>query len=225
MNKYLYKGTIIKAFTKVEAIQRIVADSSIKFLDALSIFVQKLRPQQRNVFKKCIKEKLKEKVTRTEYSYNSDSNGTQWAMQNLAYDDGEGGIVYSAITFSFYYTFEAANRIAKKLGARLPSKQEWINLATSMGGVIVNKEDSGFKQKDNRNIIIENTDAFNEFLHIKKYTGFLDKLYSMVKEGQYAIYWTDKAVGGGAVCEYIGHKFIASNVISKDYYATVRLIK
>lgn len=45
--------------------------------------------------------------------------------ENLAYDDGCGGIHYNPKNKEYYYTWKAANRIANKLGWKLPTNEEW----------------------------------------------------------------------------------------------------
>lgn len=60
----------------------------------------------------------------------------KWMTENLAYDDGEGGITFNSSNNEYYYTWEAANRVTKKLGWKLPSDEDWKNAIISCGGVI-----------------------------------------------------------------------------------------
>lgn len=60
----------------------------------------------------------------------------KWMTENLAYDDGEGGITFNSSNNEYYYTWEAADRVAKKLGWKLPSDEDWKNAIISCGGVI-----------------------------------------------------------------------------------------
>ncbi len=52
---------------------------------------------------------------------------TEWMAENLAIDDGKGGI-FVAKDGTHYYTLEAAQRIAKSLGWRIPSYQDMCDL-------------------------------------------------------------------------------------------------
>lgn len=52
---------------------------------------------------------------------------TEWMTENLTVDDGKGGI-FVAKDGTHYYTLEAAQRIAKSLGWRIPSYREMCEL-------------------------------------------------------------------------------------------------
>ena len=51
--------------------------------------------------------------------------GKIWMAENLAYDDGGSGIYYNPYNKEYYYTWEAANRIAMKFGWKLPTNEDW----------------------------------------------------------------------------------------------------
>ena len=59
-------------------------------------------------------------------------NNTEWMAENLAIDDGKGGI-FVAEDGNHYYTLEAAKRIADSLGWRIPSYSEMYELAYVSG--------------------------------------------------------------------------------------------
>lgn len=227
MNNYLYKGTIITASTKKEAIQKIIADSSdyISSESILKPFIKELDSKQRGYFRSRLIEFSRERSTVTSYSYIKDENGVQWMSENLAYDDDEEGIIYETTTKSFYYTFEAANRIAKKLGARLPNQNEWFKLALSLGAIVQNEEDSGFRKRSDKSIVLKKTSKLRGFLNIDNYPGLFSNLKHNINANKYSIYWTDTPIGGGAVSEYVAPNMMATVVMDKKAYLTVRLVK
>lgn len=60
---------------------------------------------------------------------------TEWMAENLKYDDGEGGIFINSDNGEYYYTWEAVVRVAKKLGWRLTSDEDWNKACEACGGV------------------------------------------------------------------------------------------
>lgn len=55
-----------------------------------------------------------------------------WAKKDLSIDDGLGGI--KEINGKYYYTWEAAKRVASKIsGYRLPTKQDFVDTLESCG--------------------------------------------------------------------------------------------
>lgn len=61
-----------------------------------------------------------------------------WMAENLAYDDGEEGITYNPENNEYYYTWKAAMRVAKKLGWKLPSDEDWDRACKECNGVNIN---------------------------------------------------------------------------------------
>lgn len=59
----------------------------------------------------------------------------KWMSENLKYDDGEGGITFNHNNGEYYYTWDAAVRVAKKLGWRLPNDEDWRNAIIACGGI------------------------------------------------------------------------------------------
>ena len=83
-------------------------------------------------------EKEKRNTENTESKFNPPTvkiGDTEWMAENLAYDDGEGGIFVNSDNGEYYYTWEAAKRIAKKLGWRLPSDEDWNKACEACGGI------------------------------------------------------------------------------------------
>ena len=60
---------------------------------------------------------------------------TEWMAENLKYDDGGNGIYYNSDNGEYYYTWDAAKRVAKKLGWRLPSDEDWNKACEACGGI------------------------------------------------------------------------------------------
>ena len=59
-----------------------------------------------------------------------------WMSKNLAIDDGGEGIFYNPKNKEYYYTWDAAVRIAKAIpGWHLPSEDEWDEARKECGGV------------------------------------------------------------------------------------------
>lgn len=59
-----------------------------------------------------------------------------WMAENLAIDDGDEGICHNPETNEYYYTWDAAMRVAKSIpGWRLPTALEWDEAAMACGAV------------------------------------------------------------------------------------------
>lgn len=57
-----------------------------------------------------------------------------WMKENLAVDDGGKGIYFNEKNGEYYYTWEAAVRIAKSIpGWHLPTDEEWVEAAEACG--------------------------------------------------------------------------------------------
>ena len=66
---------------------------------------------------------------------------TLWMAENLAYDDDGKGIFYNPKNKQYYYTWSAAKRVAKKLGWKLPSDEDWNKACKECGDIKVNEWD------------------------------------------------------------------------------------
>jgi uncharacterized protein (TIGR02145 family) len=64
-----------------------------------------------------------------------------WMAENLAIDDGGEGIYYNEKNKQYYYTWDAAMRIAKSVpGWHLPSAEEWNAAAEACGATVVDND-------------------------------------------------------------------------------------
>ena len=60
-----------------------------------------------------------------------------WMQENLAIDDGDEGITYNPDNGQYYYTWDAAMRVATSInGWHLPSAEEWNTAAEVCGATI-----------------------------------------------------------------------------------------
>ena len=63
--------------------------------------------------------------------------GQTWMAANLAIDDGKAGIHYNPENKQYYYTWDAAMRIAEAIpGWHLPSAEEWNTAAVACGAMV-----------------------------------------------------------------------------------------
>ncbi|MBO4689880.1 MAG: hypothetical protein J5621_03300, partial [Paludibacteraceae bacterium] len=61
----------------------------------------------------------------------------EWMQENLAIDDGGEGIYYNEKNGQYYYTWDAAMRVAKSIpGWHLPSAEEWNAAAEACGATV-----------------------------------------------------------------------------------------
>ena len=66
-----------------------------------------------------------------------------WMAENLSIDDGGEGITYNPENRQYYYTWDAAMRVAKSItGWHLPSAEEWNTAAEACGAAV---KDSRYK--------------------------------------------------------------------------------
>ncbi|MBO4689899.1 MAG: hypothetical protein J5621_03395, partial [Paludibacteraceae bacterium] len=64
-----------------------------------------------------------------------------WMQENLAIDDGGEGIYYNEKNGQYYYTWDAAMRVAKSIpGWHLPSAEEWNAAAEACGATVVDNK-------------------------------------------------------------------------------------
>ena len=85
---------------------------------------------------------LEKRTENTESNFNPPTvniGDTEWMAENLAYDDGGNGIYYNSDNGEYYYTWDAAKRVAKKLGWRVPSDEDWNKACEACGGIKVNE--------------------------------------------------------------------------------------
>jgi len=64
-----------------------------------------------------------------------------WMQENLAIDDGDEGITYNPDNGQYYYTWDAAMRVAESIpGWHLPTAEEWNSVAEACGAEIVDND-------------------------------------------------------------------------------------
>ena len=96
-----------------------------------------------------------------------------WMQENLAIDDGGDGIYYNDKNGQYYYTWDAAMRVAKSIpGWHLPSAEEWNAAAEACGANV----------KD---------DKWKDYPYRRDYAG-TEKLYDTLRVLPVGIY------GGGS---------------------------
>lgn len=140
-----------------------------------------------------------------------------WMTENLKYDDGGDGIIYNPENGEYYYTWDAAMRVAKKLGWKLPSVEDWNKTAEECESECVNpdEDDIGYRDYEGGNL--------KEKLKVKlagHYYGSFDSV------GSYAHFWTSNSYGVYAYYKYFfTDSSIGSNYDDKNYKFSVRLIK
>lgn len=136
-----------------------------------------------------------------------------WMSKNLAIDDDGEGIYYNPKNKEYYYTWDAAVRIAKAIpGWHLPSVDEW-NEASKACGV---------KPIEGADYVEDVWDLYDRLQVLP--AGYYDGSFSRV--GSYAYFWTVTERGsyayrrrfdtGAAMGQY-------ANL--KDYGISVRLVK
>lgn len=141
-----------------------------------------------------------------------------WMTENLKYDDGEGGIIYNPNNGEYCYTWDAAMRVAKKLGWKLPSAEDWNKAAEECDAKCVNPEEknTGYRNYEVGNLKTE--------LKIKLAGAYDGSFYGI---GYYAFFWTSSEWSKArAYCRL----FSNSSYETSDYYNkyrqfSVRLVK
>lgn len=90
----------------------------------------------------------------TNYNFNTVTIGNQiWMAENLAIDDGGEGIYHSLETNEYYYTWDAAMRIANSIpGWHLPTTQEWNDVALSCNAIVDGYDPDLTGYKDAKNL-------------------------------------------------------------------------
>ena len=163
-------------------------------------------------------EKEKRNTENTESKFNPPTvkiGDTEWMAENLAYDDGEGGIFVNSDNGEYYYTWEAAKRIAKKLGWRLPSDEDWNKACEACGGI-----------KDDEKVWYTYNDcSLKERLNIKLAGYYNSGSYNSVGSSGY--FWS---VSERSSSNAWGRYFDTSASVTRNYYNktygySLRLVK
>lgn len=142
-----------------------------------------------------------------------------WLAENLAYDDGNGGIVSNTShpEYGLYYNQEAALRVANDVdGWHLPSMGEFEALYTA-AGVINIKSDSGWNDDANGT----NLYGFSLYPY-----GWSSDGTTFTDIGDMAYLWASNNYGGTGRCSYV-YKDNSQTVMSiwTSNRANVRLVK
>ena len=109
----------------------------------------------------------------------------EWMQENLAIDDGGDGITYNPDNGQYYYTWDAAVRVAKSIpGWHLPSAAEWNTAAEACGATVVDniyKDDPYMRD-------YEGTENLYDKLRVLPVGGYYGGSFVFV--GSYAYFWS-----------------------------------
>ena len=108
-----------------------------------------------------------------------------WMHENLAVSDGGDGIYYNEKNGQYYYTWDAAMRVAKSIpGWHLPSAEEWNAAAEACGAEVVDN-----RYKDNPYWWdYEGTEKLYDTLRVLPVGYYNDGSFYYV--GSYAYFWS-----------------------------------
>lgn len=163
MKSYSYKGKIIMASSKKEAITKIIA----------------IRTDTK--FKRLTEKDIPKENGTGEINM---SIVNKWAKKNMDITDDKLGEDHwkNPKNGEVYYSWKAAMRLAKKVpGFHLPTTQEWNQLAEACGGICVNpKEKPSLKD-------YKKCGKLKQMLRIKP-TGYYHGSFCGV--GSYSYFWT-----------------------------------
>ena len=145
-----------------------------------------------------------------------------WMQENLAIDDGGEGIYYNEKNGQYYYTWDAAMRVAKSIpGWHLPSAEEWNAAAEACGATVVDnkwKDDPYMRDyKDTKNLYDK-----LRVLPVGYYRG--GSFYSV---GSCAFFWSaTEYYSYYAYCRgFVTSDTMNQGTSSKDCGFSVRLVK
>lgn len=145
-----------------------------------------------------------------------------WMQENLAIDDGGEGIYYNKKNGQYYYTWDAAMRIAKSIpGWHLPTAEEWNATAEACGATVVDT-----KYKDNPYMRdYDNTKKLYDSLNVLPVGDCYDGSFCNV--GSYACFWSATEYDSrGAYSRYFDTSVaMLQSTDYKDNGFSVRLIK
>lgn len=143
-----------------------------------------------------------------------------WMAENLAIDDDGEGIAYNVKNNEYYYTWDAAMRIAKSIpGWHLPTAKEWNEAALACGAT----ESSSNPNRNKYGDIQELKDKLGV-----KLAGFYWGTFYNV--GSDADFWTSDEYSSDDAYFYQFRNFhtgsyMFSNNDTKDFWYSVRLVK
>ena len=139
------------------------------------------------------------KPSGTTYSSNRMADGKQWTTQNLSvntaqsycYEDAE----LNCRQYGRLYTWESAQRGCRSLGDgwRLPTDDEWRQLAKHYGGLL---GDSADAKATYQALMVGGTSGFNAMLGGSRISGRYERLEA------HGLYWTASDNGSASVPFY-----------------------
>jgi uncharacterized protein (TIGR02145 family) len=145
-----------------------------------------------------------------------------WMAENLAIDDGGDGIYYNEKHRQYYYTWDAAMRVAESIpGWHLPAAEEWNAAAEACGAEVVDndyKDDPYMRDYDNTKKLYDSL----RVLPVGDYYGG-----SFYNVGSFAYFWS--ATGSDSYRAYYRY-FDTSGTMyqlttNRGYGLSVRLVK
>lgn len=139
-----------------------------------------------------------------------------WMSKNLAIDDDGDGVYYNPKNKEYYYTWDAAVRIAKDIpGWHLPSVDEWNEACEACG---VEPIESGGYVEDARELY--------DRLKIIPAGTYSCSSGSFYEVGTYARFWNIIESGSSAFSRYFGYGATMGQHTYRKYYGySVRLVK
>lgn len=147
-----------------------------------------------------------------------------WMSKNLAIDDGGEGIIFNEENGEYYYTWEAAVRIAKNIsGWHLPTSKEWNAAALAFGA---EEKDTSYYPGDPNRFDYKNVENLKRKLNIE-FSGYWNNgdFYLI---HNLAYFWTASDNSSSeAFGRYFttGAWFCAIQVKKSTHAFTVRLVK
>lgn len=122
-----------------------------------------------------------------------------------------------------YYSWEAAMRIAKRVGGfHLPTAEEWNKLAEDCGGVCINTYEKNPGYKKYNNII-----KLKDKLGIKFAGNYSPHSKNFFGVGHYAYFWSSSRKSGERSCGrgFDGGRSMGAGYTDRKFGLSVRLIK
>ena len=145
-----------------------------------------------------------------------------WMQENLAIDDGGDGITYNPDNGQYYYTWDAAMRVAKSIpGWHLPSAEEWNTAAEACGATVADNDyndDPYMRDYDNTKKLYDSLNVLPVGLYLAG---------SFYYVGSYACFWSaTEDVSNYAYSRFFVTSFTMRQCMDeKDNGFSVRLIK
>ena len=145
-----------------------------------------------------------------------------WMQENLAINDGGDGITYNPDNGQYYYTWDAAMRVAKSIpGWHLPSAEEWNTAAEACGAEVVDN-----KWKDNPHMRdYEDTEKLYDTFRVLSVGYYHDGSFTNV--GSFAYFWsaTEHCSSRAYYRCFVTSATMYQDTRTKGYGFSVRLVK